>query len=708
MLKSKLKYLGITIEISLSYWFLSHLNWIVFNKLGVTPMPIWPAASVALLSALHFRWKAIPGLIIGTVLANHISLGAPLELALGISIMNSAAPVAGAIFITKYMTIPVDIENIQKPSLIILIGILLIPLCTAVGGIGSKILLGLIKKAMIPEAIVQWTMAHMIGTILLSIPYLTWFSRINENTKSKGTFLIRTSSGRHFFVTTLSITVSIWTIISLFKLFWFPSKARTILEALFPANDNLDLMIRLVIVSILFLGGGLIAKFYISISNSKDQIKEQSIRIHTTLNSISDGVISTDTDGRITGMNSTAEEITGYSQKNKLGKKIETIFNTSSKTRLIRILENIKNDNAERKRSIIEIILPDNTRTILEISGSIITRDTGQKDGYLITFRDITEKITTEKNLKKNEEKLSTLFTSMSEMVVIHELLLNEVGTPVNYRIIDCNRTFTDITGINKTDAIGMLGTDLYQSTPPPYLDEFSKTAITGKGYEFSTFYSPMDKHFLISVVPMGKNRFATVTTDITAIHKTQEIIQEKNKELENYLYVASHDLRSPLVNIQGFSQRVQKQTEDIRDTISELNPKTDIQKKIDTLTNIDIPKSLDFIFSNVKKMDTLIKGLLVISRTGRIKMEIKKVDMKTIIKNTLNNLTYELESQGADIQIGELPDCYGDQNLLSQLFSNLISNALKYSSPDTKLKINISGKKTNSRHANIRFKITE
>ena len=693
MLNRITKYCTVTGAIALSYWLLSHLNWLLFKKLGVLPMPIWPAASLALLAAFSFKWGAIPGLALGTILANHLSLNAPLSLALGISVMNSLAPVAGAIILFKTSSLSESFQEIKKPVLTISIALLAVPLCTALGGIGSKAALGLIKPDLIPGAIVRWFMAHMIGTVLITIPYFTWFSRTSTVDNKRRIILARTSYGKRILLYTLIITVTLWIVVSFIKACWFPGRDGSAFLTLFPLKDRYDLIIRLIVTSVIFLGGGIIAKFTLSISKSRARAKEQSQKIQTTLNSISDGVISTDCDGRITGINPAAEQITGFKRKTALGKNFEDIFPTEQEGRLLQIIKMIHDNNREEQNTL-EITKKDNTKAIIEFSGTGIIREKGMRKGYVITCRDLTDRIKKDRQLRENEEKLSTLFSSMSEMLVIHDLITDKDGNPVDYRITDCNKAFTKITGIKAEDAIGTLGSVLYQSTPPPYLKEFANVAITGGHYEYSTFFAPMDKHFLISVVHMGKNRFATVTADITAIHKTQEIVKEKNKELENYLYVASHDLRSPLVNIQGFSQRVEKQINDILKIISEIEINQVTRERINALTEKSIPKSLDFIFTNVKKMDTLIKGLLQISRTGRIKMDIREIDMNELIRNTLNSHSYELESIDSRITAEDMPGCYGDKNLLQQLFSNLLTNAVKYRSEDRTLEVTISGKK--------------
>jgi len=320
-------------------------------------------------------------------------------------------------------------------------------------------------------------------------------------------------------------------------------------------------------------------------------------------------------------------------------------------------------------------------------------------DGNLMAIiRDITAKKKTEEALRESEEKLNALFTSLIEMVVMHELVLNDAGEAIDYRIIDCNKVFTEVTGIRKEDAIGKLASEVYQTNPPPYLEKYAKVAKGGDPLEFTTFSELFDKHLMISVVSPQAGKFATIATDISDMMQIQEMIMAKNKEMENYLYIASHDLRTPLVNIQGFSQRLKKQADSIKNLFVDKTLEPEILHQLGIITDEDIPKTLRFVLSSIEKMEALINGLLQLSRTGRVEMNIQKIDMNALFATILQTLDFQIKEAQCKIHIHPLPGCYGDAVLLDQLFENIISNALKYADSKRALEITVEAKKTTIR----------
>lgn len=170
------------------------------------------------------------------------------------------------------------------------------------------------------------------------------------------------------------------------------------------------------------------------------------------------------------------------------------------------------------------------------------------------------------KQLEENQEKLNTLFDTMSELVVFHQLVYRD-GKAVDYLIIDCNVTFTRITGISKADAVNKLASKLYQSNPAPYLDIYTQCVAENSIKVFETYYEPYEKYFQISAVPLGNRRFATITSDISERKQAEkekaqfEARLRQTQKLESLGTLAggiAHDFNNILAGIYGYNQILQ------------------------------------------------------------------------------------------------------------------------------------------------------
>jgi len=170
--------------------------------------------------------------------------------------------------------------------------------------------------------------------------------------------------------------------------------------------------------------------------------------------------------------------------------------------------------------------------------------------------------------------------------------------------------------------------------------------------------------------------------------------LQEKNKELEQVVYVTSHDLRSPLVNIQGFSKELEYSLKDLVDILEAIPPKT--REKIQPILEEDIPDSLRYIITSAFKMDSLLSGLLKLSRVGRSEVIMSKIDMNNLVQEVQQAFEFQVKEAGAEIKVDDLPPCFGDEPQINQVFSNLLNNALKYLEPQRTGLIAISAEKQN------------
>ena len=141
-------------------------------------------------------------------------------------------------------------------------------------------------------------------------------------------------------------------------------------------------------------------------------------------------------------------------------------------------------------------------------------------------------------------------------------------------------------------------------------------------------------------------------------IERTAQL-EAANKELEAFSYSVSHDLRAPLRAIDGFSRIL------LEDYMPQLPP--------------EVARYLRIIFENTQQMGRLIDGLLAFSRLDRKPLSKQPISSADLVRQALNSLSSEQEGRQVEISLGELPPCQGDPVLLRQVWSNLLSNALKF-----------------------------
>lgn len=141
-------------------------------------------------------------------------------------------------------------------------------------------------------------------------------------------------------------------------------------------------------------------------------------------------------------------------------------------------------------------------------------------------------------------------------------------------------------------------------------------------------------------------------------MERTAEL-QAANRELESFAYAVSHDLRAPLRAIDGFAQMV----------VEDYAPQLPAEGQ----------RKLRVIRERVIHTGKLIDGLLVLSRVGRQALQRVRVDVEDAVRHVLEELSPELQGRQVEIRVGELPPCSADPTLLEVVFTNLLSNALKY-----------------------------
>jgi signal transduction histidine kinase len=179
-----------------------------------------------------------------------------------------------------------------------------------------------------------------------------------------------------------------------------------------------------------------------------------------------------------------------------------------------------------------------------------------------------------------------------------------------------------------------------------------------------------------------------------TTVDERTADLREANDEIQRFAYIVSHDLRSPLVNIMGFTSELEELRGDIFRRIAALSRMesaappsaenaTDTAEPelvgADKQLSQDFSEALGFIKSSIGKMDRLISAILNLTREGRREFDPVWIDTKELIEAIVTTMAHQAAEAQANIRIDALPNIVSDRLALEQIFSNLIDNALKY-----------------------------
>jgi PAS domain S-box-containing protein len=187
---------------------------------------------------------------------------------------------------------------------------------------------------------------------------------------------------------------------------------------------------------------------------------------------------------------------------------------------------------------------------------------------------------------------------------------------------------------------------------------------------------------------------------DITERQRAEEEQERLNRELtakttelEQLIYAASHDLRAPLVSVNGFVGELGRSLKDLNTEVGRANVTPAERERLSAVIERDIPLELKYIEAGTARLGALLAGLLRLSRLGRSTLKFEELDMNSLVAEVLRSIAYAIREAGAVVEVSELPRCFGDNTAVSELVTNLIDNAVKYRSPARSLLLGISGK---------------
>ncbi|WP_345813995.1 ATP-binding protein [Paraburkholderia sp. PREW-6R] len=172
------------------------------------------------------------------------------------------------------------------------------------------------------------------------------------------------------------------------------------------------------------------------------------------------------------------------------------------------------------------------------------------------------------------------------------------------------------------------------------------------------------------------KARLETRAQELAGVN---EELRQETQDNEMFIYSVSHDLRSPLVNLQGFSKELQVSCDELNEIVAGAGLPEHEHRRMAHILEGDVRESLQYLRTAVTRAAAIIDALLRISRAGRLEYQWQRVSVGRVVNRVVDALQPSIAQHAAVVTVRELPPVWGDPSAIEQIFSNLISNALNY-----------------------------
>jgi signal transduction histidine kinase len=171
---------------------------------------------------------------------------------------------------------------------------------------------------------------------------------------------------------------------------------------------------------------------------------------------------------------------------------------------------------------------------------------------------------------------------------------------------------------------------------------------------------------------------------------RINETLRQQTQENEMFIYSVSHDLRAPLVNLQGFSNELRHACDDLRGVLRDSPLAPAPRGTIERLVDEDIGEALHFLQTAVLRASHIIDALLRLSRVGRVEYRRQPVGVGALVQRVVDAMQASIRARNARVTVHPLPPVWGDPTSLEQVFANLLGNAVNYLDPRREGRIEI------------------
>lgn len=442
---------------------------------------------------------------------------------------------------------------------------------------------------------------------------------------------------------------------------------------------------------------------------SQAAIRTSEIRYRRLFEAARDGILILDPMTRkITDSNPFMSELLGYSHADLLNKELweigllkdevasRTAFRALKKNHFIRY-ENLPLQNKSGVRHEVEFV-------------SNLYDEDGQQV-IQCNIRDITERKQTEETLRKNEERYRTLFNSIDEGFCVVEMSFDAKSKPIDFRFLEVNPSFEKQSGLK--NALGKRILELNPIMEAVWFEIYGQVALTGEPVRFINEAPSMERWFDVYAFRLGgpeSRKVAVLFTNITERRETEialifakdeigehavrleQVVAERTRklcetigELEGFSYSVSHDMRAPLRAMQSYAQFL----------MNEYGGKFDQQGV----------NYLDQIMRSAVRLDRLIQDVLSYTRVLHHALPMESVNLDRLVRDIVESFPNGQPIKPRFEIKGKLPCVIGNEALLAQCVSNLLSNGVKFVAPGTAPCVKISAEQAPDGSVRVWFK---
>ncbi len=681
---------------------------------------VWPPTGIALASVLICDFQIWPCIFLGAFLINW-QTGAPILAAVGIGIGNTAEALLGAYFLKRVSGFKNFFESFTEVSTFILLTVLGSTMISAHIGVFSLWVSHIITPATYLPTWKAWWVGDMLGNLIMTPLILIWIKKPLTYFSWKKLFEI---IGFGFFL--LVITgfvfgnssnnpISIYQLPTLvFPLIIWASirfgtrgaaSTSVIVSTIatwgtlkgygpYTSHSLIDNLLRLQIFMGIVSATGLILSAVVAErKKAESALRESESKIRAVLESTLDGIIVIDHKGIIGEMNSASEHLFGYHRLQLLGKPLaECVFPPEKRESGISdLIVSLVNSDGSPFHKRLEMSAHRSTGTEFPVEISVTRIKDSFPPLFTVFIRDLTDQKMakeilrqTRANLEESEERFQAFMKHTPTLTWIKD----EQG-----RVIYVNERLEQLFNVSLERIKGKFDFEWFADKEVAQKTMESDRSVLEKNIPqemIEVVATPDGQEHIWNVLKFpfrdttGKTYVGGNAFDITSRVKTEEALranekmllqkteelEQSNRELDDFAYIASHDLKEPLRGIANYARFI------MEDYQSKLD--TEGQKRLQTLANLP------------RQMEALINDLLLFSRVGRLGLSIHDVDLNLMMDNITTLLKPILEEQHVDIQIPRpLPTICCDRSRLSEVFQNLITNALKYNDKtDKKIEI--------------------